>query len=183
LETVMSHNYYTFVHSLQVTALSVLLHSEAYLLSHDELLDVGIGTLLHDFGKIFIPPEILKKEGKLTPAEMEAYRAHPEAGFQYLKKHTRISDIALGVVRCHHERNNGNGYPQGLKGPAISRSAQVGAICDVYCTLTIDRSCRKALSSSIALQIMKQEMKGSFNERLLDVLEGIVCAENPAQFL
>jgi len=183
LETVMSHNYYTFVHSLQVTALSVLLHSEAYLLSHDEMIDVGIGTLLHDFGKTFIAPEILNKEGKLTAAELEAYRSHPEEGYQYLKKHTKMSDISLGVVRYHHERNNGNGYPQGLKGPAITRSAQVGALCDVYCTLTIDRSCRKALSSSIALQIMKQEMKGSFNDRLLDVLEGIVCTDNPAQFL
>jgi HD-GYP domain-containing protein (c-di-GMP phosphodiesterase class II) len=183
LETVMSHNYYTFVHSLQVTALSVLLHSEAYLLSHDEMIDVGIGTLLHDFGKIFIAPEILNKEGKLTAAEVEAYRSHPEEGYQYLKKHTKMSDISLGVVRYHHERNNGNGYPQGLKGPAITRSAQVGALCDVYCTLTIDRSCRKALSSSIALQIMKQEMKGSFNDRLLDVLEGIVCTDNPGQFL
>ena len=183
LETVMSHNYYTFVHSLQVTALSVMLHSEAYLVSHDEMLDVGIGTLLHDFGKIFVSSEILNKTGKLTAAELEAYRRHPEEGYQYLKKQTRLSEISLGVVRYHHERNNGNGYPQGLKGPAISRSAQVAAICDVYCTLTIDRACRKALSSAIAVSIMKQEMKGSFNERLLDVLEGIVCTENPAQFL
>ena len=183
LESVMSHNYYTFVHSLQVTALSVLLHSEAYMLSHDEMLDVGIGTLLHDFGKIFVSQEILTKEGKLTAAELETYRSHPEAGYQYLKKNTKIGDIALGVVRYHHERNNGYGYPEGLKGPAITRSAQVGAICDVYCTLTIDRSCRKALSSSIALHIMKQEMKGAFNDRLLDVLEGIVCTDNPGQFL
>jgi HD-GYP domain-containing protein (c-di-GMP phosphodiesterase class II) len=183
LESVMSHNYYTFVHSLQVTALSVLLHSEAYLLSHDEMLDVGIGTLLHDFGKVFVSQEILTKEGRLTAEELQAYRSHPEEGYQYLKKHTRLSDISLGIVRSHHERNNGNGYPEGLKGPAISRSAQVAAICDVYCTLTIDRSCRKALSSSIALQIMKQEMKGSFNDRLLDALEGIVCTDNIGQFL
>lgn len=183
LESVMAHNYYTFVHSLQVTALSVLLHAEAYLLSHDEMLDVGIGTLLHDFGKVFVAPAILNKEGNLSKAEIEEYRKHPEEGYQYLKKNTRLSEISLGVVRSHHERNNGNGYPEGLKGPAISRSAQVAAICDVYCTLTIDRACRKALSSAIAVSIMKQEMKGSFNERLLDVLEGIVCAENPAQFL
>lgn len=183
LESVMSHNYYTFVHSLQVTALSVLLHSEAYLLSRDEMLDVGIGTLLHDFGKVFVSKQILNKEGKLTPAEIAEYRTHPEAGYQYLKQNTRISDISLGIVRSHHERNNGNGYPQGLKGSEIPRSAQVSAICDVYCTLTIDRSCRKALSSYIALQIMKQEMKGAFNESLLDVLEGIVCAEGGQQLL
>jgi len=183
LESVMSHNYYTFVHSLQVTALSVLLHSEACLISHDEMLDVGIGTLLHDFGKIFVAQQILNKTGKLTPAELAEYRSHPEEGYQYLKKNTKISDISLGIVRSHHERNHGGGYPQGLKGHEIVRSAQVAAICDVYCTLTIDRSCRKALSSSIALLIMKQEMKGAFNERFLDVLEGIVCTDNPGQFL
>lgn len=182
LESVMAHNYHTFVHSLQVTALCVLLHSDAYLISHDEMLDVGIGTLLHDFGKVFVPQEILHKVGKLNAAELEAYRSHPEAGYQYLKKHTGISDIALGIVRSHHERNHGHGFPQRLKGAQIPRSVQVAAICDVYCTLTIDRSCRKALSSSIALQIMRQEMKGAFNDRLLDVLEGIVCTENPGQF-
>ncbi|HJV34428.1 HD-GYP domain-containing protein [Geomonas sp.] len=183
LESVISHNYYTFVHSLQVAALSVLLHSEAYLLSHDEMLDVGIGTLLHDFGKVFLSQEILNKDGKLSQAELSAYRNHPEQGYQYLKKHTRLSDISLGVVRHHHERNNGKGYPHGLTAMAISRSAQVAAICDVYCNLTIDRTCRKALSPSMAVHLMKQEMKDSFNERLLDVLDGIVCTDNPAQFL
>ncbi|HJV65084.1 MAG TPA: HD domain-containing phosphohydrolase [Geomonas sp.] len=183
LESVISHNYYTFVHSLQVAALSVLLHSEAYLMSHDEMLDVGIGTLLHDFGKVFVSQDILNKDGKLTAVEVSAYRKHPEEGYQYLKKHTKISDISLGIVRHHHERNNGKGYPHGLKAQQISRSAQVAAICDVYCTLTIDRTCRKALSSSMAVHLMKQEMKESFNERLLDVLEQIVCTDNPAQFL
>ena len=177
LETVMSHNYYTFVHSLQVTALSVLLHSEAYLLTRDEMLDVGIGTLLHDFGKVFVPKKILNKTTKLTESELAQYMKHPEEGYRFLKENTRISDISLDIVRHHHERNNGNGYPHGLKGAAISRSAQAGAICDVYCTLTIDRSNRKALSSYMALQIMKQEMKGAFNERLLDVLEKIVCTD------
>ncbi|UFS68680.1 HD domain-containing protein [Geomonas sp. RF6] len=175
METVMSHNYYTFVHSLQVTALSILLHSEAYMLARDEMLDVGIGTLFHDFGKIFIPQEILNKSGKLTEPEIALYKKHPEEGYHYLKNNTRISENALSIVRHHHERNNGTGYPHGVKGEQIPRSAQVGAVCDVYCTLTMDRSCRKALPSSIALQIMKQEMKGALNPRLLDVLEEIVC--------
>lgn len=183
LETVMSHNYYTFVHSLQVTALSILVHSEAYLLSHDEMVDVGIGTLLHDFGKIFVSQEILNKTGKLTDKEMVQLRKHPEDGYEYLKEKTRLSEISLSIVRDHHERNNGNGYPRGLVGEEISRSAQVGAICDVYCTLTIDRTGRKALPPPISLQIMKQEMKGAFNGRLLDILEGIVCQEGAMPFI
>jgi HD-GYP domain-containing protein (c-di-GMP phosphodiesterase class II) len=177
LETVMTHNFHTFVHSMQVTALSILVHSEAYLLSHDEMIDVGIGTLLHDIGKIFVPQEILSKNGKLTDSEIARFRRHPEEGYQYLKERTRLSDISLSIVRDHHERGNGNGYPRGLKGDLISRSAQVAALCDMYCTLTIDRNGRRALPPHLTLQVMKQEMKGAFNERLLNVLDELVCSD------
>jgi len=177
LETVMSHNYHTFVHSIQVTALSLLIHSEAYLLTHDETVDVGIGSLLHDFGKTFISQEILNKTGKLTDSEIALVKQHPEEGYSYLKEKTRLGEISLAIVRFHHERNNGNGYPLGLLSDAIPRSAQVTAVSDVYCSLTIDRSGRKTLPPYIALQVMRQEMKGAFNERLLDILEGVVCME------
>lgn len=177
LETVMSHNYHTFVHSIQVTALTLLIHSEAYLLTHDETVDVGIGALLHDFGKIFIPQEILNKVGKLAESEVAQIKQHPEEGYRYLKEKTRLNEISLSIVRYHHERNNGNGYPLGLQGDAIPRSAQVAAVSDVYCSLTIDRSGRKTLPPYIALQVMKQEMKGAFNTRLLEILEGLVCME------
>jgi HD-GYP domain-containing protein (c-di-GMP phosphodiesterase class II) len=177
LETVMTHNYFTFVHSLQVTALSLLLNSEAYMLPRDELVDVGIGSLLHDFGKIFVPQDLLNKTGKLTDSEVAQLKRHPEEGYKYLKEKANLGDIPLAIVRYHHERNNGNGYPLGLKGDAIPRSAQVAAVCDVYCLLTIDRTGKKSLPSHIALQIMKQEMKGALNERLLDVLDGLVCED------
>lgn len=177
LETVMSHNYYTYVHSLQVTALSILVNSEAYLLSRDELIDVGIGSILHDFGKIFIPQEILTKTVKLTPSELEQFKQHPEKGYQYLKEKTKLNEVSLSIIRYHHERNNGSGYPCALKATAIPRSAQVASVCDVYCLLTIDRSGKKALPPYMSIQIMRQEMAGSFNEKLLDILEGIVCQE------
>jgi HD-GYP domain-containing protein (c-di-GMP phosphodiesterase class II) len=175
LESVMSHNYLTFVHSLQVTALSLLLHSEAYLLPRDEMVDVGIGTLLHDFGKIFVDSATLDKSCKLSDIELVELKRHPEEGYNFLKEKTSLNEVSLSIVRYHHERNNGNGFPLGLKGEAIPRSAQVGAICDLYCTLTIDRTCHKTLPSHFALHIMRQEMKGAFNERLLDVLEELVC--------
>ncbi|GAB7028287.1 HD-GYP domain-containing protein [Geotalea toluenoxydans] len=177
LETVMSYNYHTFVHSLQVTALSILLHSEVYLLSRDELEDVGIGTLLHDFGKIFVPQEILNKSGKLTETEIAQFKKHPEEGYRYLKEKTRLSEVSLDVVRFHHERNNGTGYPNGLKAALIPRSAQVCALCDLYCSLTIDRTGRKALPPHISINIIRQEMKDSFNSRLVDALEALVCVE------
>jgi HD-GYP domain-containing protein (c-di-GMP phosphodiesterase class II) len=178
LESVMSHNYFTFVHSLQVTALSLLLHSEAYLLPRDELVDVGIGTILHDFGKIFVSREILEKIGRLTEDEMALLRKHPDEGYNFLKERTNLNEVSLSIVRYHHERNNGNGFPFGLKATAIPRSAQVGAICDLYCALTMDHNCKKTLPSYMAIHIMKNEMKGAFNEHLLGVLETIVCTED-----
>ncbi|HTP65004.1 MAG TPA: HD domain-containing phosphohydrolase [Geobacteraceae bacterium] len=183
LELVMTHNYYTFVHSLQVTALSLLLHSEAYLLPSDEMVDVGIGTLLHDFGKIFTPATILEKTGKLTESELAVLRRHPEEGYRFLKEKTGLSEVSLSIVRHHHERNNGNGFPLGLKDPAIPRSAQVAAICDLYCILTTDRNCHKSLQSNFALHIMKNEMKGAFNPRQLGILEELVCSADAEPLL
>lgn len=183
LETVMTHNYHTFVHSLQVTALSVLVHAEAYMLAHDELIDVGIGTLLHDFGKIFIPQEILNKAGRLTSEELQIIKRHPHEGYDYLQKNTRLNDISLAIVRDHHERINGNGYPQGLKQQQISRSAQVGGLCDVYCTLAVDRGGQNALPPYLALQIMRNEMQGAFDERLLNIMERLVCLDDGPQMV
>jgi len=183
LETVMSHNYPTFVHSLQVTTLTLLMHSEAFLVSRDEMLDVGIGALLHDFGKIFIPREILNKSSKLSEQEISIVKRHPEEGYRYLKEHTELHEVSLSIVRYHHERINGNGYPLGLKDADIPRSAQIAGICDVYCTLAVDRSGKKALPPGMILHVMKQEMKGAFSERLLDTLEEIACVDSDIQLL
>lgn len=183
LESVMAHNYHTYVHSLQVTTLSLLMHSEAYLVSKDEMLDVGMGSLLHDFGKVFIPREILNKTKKLTEDEIAIIKRHPEDGYQYLKEKTQLNEVSLSIVRFHHERINGNGYPLGLTEREIPRSAQIGGVSDVYCTLAIDKSGKKALPAGMILHIMRQEMKGAFNERLLDVLETIVFTENEEQFM
>ena len=183
LETVMTKNYYTFVHSLQVTALSLLVHAEAYMLAHDEIVDVGIGTLLHDFGKIFIPQEILYKTGKLTEEEVAIIKKHPMDGYNYLKENTTLNAICLAIVRDHHERINGNGYPAGLTRKEISRSAQVGGMCDIFCTLTIDRNGHNALPPYLCIQVMRQEMRDAFDKRLLDILESLTCTEEAQQIV
>ncbi len=178
LESVMAHNFPTFVHSLHVTTLSLLLHSEAFLLSHDEAVDVGIGCILHDIGMLFVPQEVLSKTGKLTPSEITAIKKHPEEGFTYLQANSSLSSVSLAIVRNHHERNNGGGYPRGLKNVSISRSAQICAICDVYCNLTVDRNGNKTLPPNIALHVMKQEMKGAFSERFLGFFENVVGVDD-----
>lgn len=183
LETVMKHNYHTFVHSLQVASLTLLMHSEAYTLSRDEMLDVGTGAILHDFGKIFVPQEILNKSGKLTEAEIEILKRHPEEGYVYLQNKGVLSPVALTIVRLHHERCNGSGYPLGLENRDIPRSAQITGIADVYCTLTTDSRGNKTMPPHIAVQLMRNQMKGLFSPALLDTLEKLACTEDVQQFI
>lgn len=183
LESVMSHNYHTFVHSLQVTSLTLLIHSEAFTLSRDEMLDVGTGAILHDFGKIFVPQEILNKTGKLTSAEIEILKRHPEEGYAFLQSKGVLSPVALTIVRLHHERCNGSGYPLGLENRDIPRSAQITGIADVYCTLTTDIHGNKTMPPHIAVQLMRGQMKDLFAPHLLDVLEKLVCTEDVQQFI
>lgn len=183
LETVMSHNYYTFVHSLQVASLTLLMHSEAYSLSRDEMLDVGTGAILHDFGKIFVPQEILNKSGKLNEAEIDILKQHPEQGYLYLKDKGVLSPVALTIVRFHHERCNGSGYPLGLDSRDIPRSAQITGVADVYCTLTTDSHGTRTMPPHIAVQLMRNQMVGLFSPLLLDTLEKLVCTEDVQQFI
>ncbi|MGA7826097.1 MAG: HD domain-containing phosphohydrolase, partial [Geobacteraceae bacterium] len=177
-ESVMSHNFPTFVHSLHVTMLSLLLHYEAFTLSHDEVVDVGIGCILHDIGMLFVPQEVLSKPGKLSPDEIATIKKHSEEGYLYLQKSSSLSSVSLAIVRNHHERNNGSGYPRGLKNESIPRSAQICSICDVYCNLTVDRNGNRTLTPNIALHVMKQEMKGAFNESFLGLFEKVVGLED-----
>lgn len=183
LETVMSHNYYTFVHSLQVASLTLLIHSEAYALPRDEMLDVGTGAILHDFGKIFVPQDILNKSGKLNEAEIETLKRHPEDGYLFLEKKNVLSPVALSIVRLHHERCDGSGYPLGLGATEIPRSAQITGIADVYCTLTNDNHGNKTMPPHIAVQLMRNQMKNLFSPALLDTLEKLVCTEDVQQFI
>jgi HD-GYP domain-containing protein (c-di-GMP phosphodiesterase class II) len=183
LESVMTHNYHTFVHSLQVASLTLLMHSDAYTLSHDEMLDVGTGAILHDFGKIFVPQEILNKSGKLSDTEIEILKRHPEEGYVFLQDKGVLSPVSLTIIRLHHERCNGSGYPLGLDGREIPRSAQVTGIADVYCTLTTDNSGNKTMPPHIAVQLMRNQMKELFTPHLLNTLEKLVCTEDVQQFI
>jgi len=183
LESVMAHNYHTFLHSLQVATLTLLMHTEAYTLSRDEMLDVGTGAILHDFGKIFVPQEILNKSGKLSDAEIEILKRHPEEGYVFLQNKGVLSPVSLMIVRLHHERCNGSGYPLGLESRDIPRSAQVTGIADVYCTLTTDNHGNKTMPPHIAVQLMRNQMKDLFAPQLLDTLEKIVSSEDVQQFI
>ena len=144
---------YTFLHSVAVCALMVALGRQLGL-SDDEVRDAGLAGLLHDIGKIAIPPEVLNKPGALTADEFRSVVVHPQAGHDILVGDSDMCDIALDVCLHHHERMDGTGYPHKLAGEGISLFARMGAICDVYDAVTSDRPYKKAWEAAYAVQRM-----------------------------
>lgn len=181
LQSVINHNFYIFAHAVQVTALSLLVHEELFNLEPDEMLDVGVGSLLHDYGMIFITSEVLEKNDALSDIEYYKVKQHTQKGFEYLKHCGNYSEVVLNIVHYHHERYDGNGYPTGIKGNDIPRSGQVAAICDVYSALTMDRAHRKAKSHADTIALMRDEAdKGAFNPELFSNFVEIINKRKPA---
>lgn len=181
LQTVISHNFYIFAHAVQVTALSLLVHEKLFEVDPDEMIDVGVGSLIHDYGMTFITNEILEKNDALSGIEYYKVKQHTQKGYEYLKRCGNYSGVVLNIVRYHHERYDGNGYPTGLKGDNIPRSGQVTAICDVYSALIMDRAQRKAHSHADAIKIMREEAKsGAFNQDLFNHFVAIINERHPA---
>lgn len=106
---------------------------------------IHIAAHLHDIGKIGIPDYILNKPDRLTPSEWSQIREHPEIGYNILSKSRKLEEIAH-IVLCHHERWDGKGYPQGLKGKDIPLGARIIAVCDSIDAMVSDRAYRKAFS-------------------------------------
>lgn len=166
IAAVVPHNYYTFVHSIQVTVLTLMLHAE---LGHpgDDPVELAVGSLLHDFGMAFIPRDIINQPHSLKDVEYLKIKQHPQLGYDYLEKLGVYGETPLAVVRLHHERVDGTGYPLLLKGDAIPRAVQLVSLCDVYCALTTDRPYRKATGHSDAVRLMREELRGAFDREML----------------
>ena len=129
---------YTFEHSVQVSLYAALIGSWLGM-EPDELKDLSIAGLLHDIGKCNIPDEILNKPSQLTDAEFKVMRSHPTLGYVLLANTKQFNDAVLSGVLQHHERSDGSGYPNSLKGPHIHPYARIVAIADIYSAMTSDR--------------------------------------------
>lgn len=132
-------------------------------------------SALHDIGKISIPEEILNKPGRLTPEEFEIMKTHAAIGAQILKnapnrQTEKLIQVAHDICRWHHERYDGKGYPDGLKGDEIPIAAQVVSVADVYDALTSERVYKSAYSHEKAMEMILNGECGAFNPLLLDCL-------------
>lgn len=151
--TVEAKDPYTRGHSDRVAEYSVLI-GEKLGLSEEDLRTLRIGGLFHDIGKIGIPDSILLKESKLTDDEYSQIKNHPTIGAHILQNATIFQDI-LPIVKHHHERYDGNGYPSRLKGEEIPYFARIAAVADTFDAMTSKRTYRNA----IPLEEVKEEIK------------------------
>lgn len=145
---------YTAGHSYRV-ALAALKLGEALDLDPEELRALVQGSILHDIGKLKTPDDILKKPGKLTEPETKIIQEHPITGYEMCKGLGFMNDV-LDIIKYHHERCDGNGYPDGLTKEAIPYLARVLAIADAFDAMTTDRAYRKSLSKDQAIKTIKE---------------------------
>ncbi len=152
--TMLKHrDEYTSQHSINVCIMS-LLFGRALGLEKYELQELGHGALLHDIGKMKVPLEILNKTTPLTDAELAELKLHAGYGYEMLCDSRDIGAQALDVIRSHHERVDGSGYPRGLKGDEIGRFAMIVSVVDVYDAITSDRVYHMGISPHEAINLM-----------------------------
>ena len=167
------------VHTLTELMLSHLIQlTDRYPLTQADISMISRASALHDIGKISIPSEILNKPGRLTFEEFAAMKIHTTIGAEMLKELTAYQNEPLvktahDICRWHHERYDGHGYPDGLKGDEIPISAQIVALADVYDALTSERVYKKAYSHDVAIHMILNGECGTFNPLLMQCLEAI----------
>jgi HD-GYP domain-containing protein (c-di-GMP phosphodiesterase class II) len=169
LMKITDHDLYTYTHSVNVGILSLLL-AKSYLRpsSNHDLRELGAGFFLHDIGKTRINQTILNKRGRLTDEEMSEVQSHPQRGFDILKESDHVSDESKIITLQHHEKEDGSGYPQGLRGDEIHIYARICSLVDVYDALTCDRPYRKKLTPFQALKLIKRQILGQIQWNLFE---------------
>lgn len=172
---IKSYDTYTYTHSMYVGMLSVMIGiQKGY--PYTVLKDLAICGLLHDIGKVDIPHDIICKNAKLTEEEFDTIKQHPQNAVNRLSGSKMISQPILSGILSHHEKWDGTGYPSGLKGKQIPIYGRILALADVYDALTSERSYRKALSSSEAIEYMMGCADTHFDYDLLQVFLKTVAA-------
>jgi len=178
LNSIKIHDNYTFQHSIDVTLMGLLLARKIGW-EKERLTAFGIGCLLHDMGKIFIQSEILNKPDRLSEKEFEIMKAHPTLGYDLIRTLApHLSNLVAHVAYQHHERQDGSGYPRGIKGNnALDRNAPntihdfgaVAAVADIYDAMASDRPYRQGWPANKVVNLI-QELSGThLNPRVVEI--------------
>ncbi|MGH8396922.1 MAG: HD-GYP domain-containing protein [Gammaproteobacteria bacterium] len=157
---------YTASHCLNVCILSIVFGMHLGL-SKDSIVELALGALLHDIGKMRTPVAILDKPGLLSEDEFDIVKKHPVDGFNLLRKHKDVSEKCLEIVQLHHERISGQGYPFGLKDDEIPVHVRIVAIADVYDDITSNRVYHEGIPAHTGLNMMFHWAPRDFGEDMM----------------
>jgi HD-GYP domain-containing protein (c-di-GMP phosphodiesterase class II) len=183
---------YTLQHSIDVTVVGLLVarrvfrdhgwvdarRRRAFDRVDEMLVRVGVGLLLHDIGKITIPASVLNKPGKLTEEEWALVRAHPLAGVELLAS-SAVPAVVKGVVRSHHERWDGSGYPDGRAGEMIFQFARIAAVADVFDAVTSERPYASAQPAHAGVEVIVSGAGTAFDPEVVSSFRRVVAPYPP----
>ena len=170
LGKVRSWDEYTYVHSLNVALLSGFLSARIFPDKPGIAENVSVGAILHDLGKALVPQNILNKPGRLTDEEFTVMKKHTVYGDELAKSNGICDASALAVIRGHHERYDGSGYPDDLSKDDIRIEARIAAVADVFDALTAKRVYKEPMESHAAVAIMLESMNEHFDPAVVRVL-------------
>jgi HD-GYP domain-containing protein (c-di-GMP phosphodiesterase class II) len=188
LSDLRSDDEYTLQHSIDVTVLGLLIGRRVFNLYgwvnyrggrsfdriDERLATLGLGLLLHDIGKLIVPATVLNKNGPLDADEWELVRQHPIAGIELLPGDA-ISPLAKSVVRSHHERWDGGGYPEGRAGTKISQFARIASVADVYDAITSVRPYRDAAPAHVGYAAILEGAGTAFDPEVVEAFKKVVA--------
>lgn len=158
---------YTSIHSLNVCILA-LCFGRSIGLSKLQLVELGLGALLHDIGKLKVPLEVLNKPGKLTSEEYQVMKKHTVFGYDLLKNHNELCLDSLAVIKNHHERLDGHGYPNKLQEHQIGFYPKLVSIVDVYDAISSKRVYHEQITPYDAVNYIYHQQRGSFDLKLVE---------------
>jgi putative nucleotidyltransferase with HDIG domain len=181
-DVVEADDTYTGEHCKGVVRLALEVADAMGLDAHEKR-NVEFGALLHDVGKIAVPKEIINKPGKLDENEWEIIKTHTIEGQKMLERVGGFMREVGQIVRSSHERFDGNGYPDGLRGEEIPLEARIVSTCDAFNAMTTTRSYRKAMSDSAAIAELRANAGTQFDPQIIDALIELIgeAAEQPAR--
>jgi putative nucleotidyltransferase with HDIG domain len=174
-----ARDHYTYGHSRRVNTYAVAL-AEAIGLSPDEVSRVSTAALLHDIGKIGVPDKILNKKGKLDDEEWKAIKSHPRLGANIVGNVPSLASCMSGIL-YHHERWDGTGYPEGLRGEVIPLASRILAVADAFAAMTSPRPYREALEEDQVLAQLRREAGKQFDPTLVEAFIGLIEAGLPSR--
>jgi HD-GYP domain-containing protein (c-di-GMP phosphodiesterase class II) len=168
---------YRIEHSIDATVVGLLVGRRLGL-EGDLLQQLGLGLFLQDIGTLALPPSILHKPGPLADDELELMRRHPVRGLDFLRG-VEIGELAESVVRSHHERWDGRGYPSGLAGEEISQFARIAALSDMFDAVTSERHHAPALSQQAGVAAVREGAGSALDPELVEVFCEVVVPHPP----